>query len=68
MTKHICGQCIKTFSSELSYLKHLCPASDTIPREPESASAKPKAASSLLEKKILAAVQTARQAKKQYNA
>lgn len=65
--KHICGQCEESFSSELAYLKHLCPASGRTPRNLETLSPKTKVAS-VLEKKILAAVQMARVAKKQYNA
>ena len=64
--KHICGQCDETFSSELAYLGHLCPASGRTPRNLGTPSSKTKAAS-LLEKKILAAVQMARVTKKQYN-
>jgi hypothetical protein len=67
LTKHICGQCGENFSSELAYLKHVCPAFGATPRTlNKSISPKPKVAS-LFEKKILAAVQIAR-AKKQYNA
>lgn len=65
--KHICGQCDETFSSELAYLGHLCPASGRTPRNLEALSPKTEV-TSLLEKKILAAVQVARVAKKQYNA
>jgi hypothetical protein len=66
--KHICGQCGKDFSSELAYLKHLCPASGGTPRTPgKSVSLKPKVASAL-EKKILAAVLSTRVIKRQYNA
>ena len=65
--KHICGQCDETFSSELAYLRHLCPASGRTPRNLGALSPKTKAAS-VLEKKILAAVQIARVTKKQYNA
>ena len=68
LTKHICGQCAQHFSSELAYLKHLCPAIGGTPRNlNKSVSPKPKTAS-LFEKKILAAVQTARQEKRDYNA
>jgi hypothetical protein len=68
MIKHICGQCAQHFSSELAYLKHLCPAIGGTPRNlNKSESPKPKTAS-LFEKKILAAVQTARQTKRDYNA
>jgi hypothetical protein len=67
-TKHICGQCAQIFPSELAYLKHNCPALGATPRMAnESVSPKPKVAS-LFEKKILAAVQTSRLAKKQYHA
>ncbi|OGM57404.1 hypothetical protein A3E46_02180 [Candidatus Woesebacteria bacterium RIFCSPHIGHO2_12_FULL_46_16] len=65
--KHICGQCDETFTSELAYLNHLCPASGRTPRNLGTLSPKTKIAS-VLEKKILAAVQIARVAKKQYNA
>ena len=65
--KHICGECSKTFSSELAYLKHQCPVSGGTPRNLGALSPKTKAAS-LLEKKILAAVQVARVTQKQYNA
>jgi len=66
MTKHICGQCGEVFSSESAYLKHSCRTSGVAPQQLESTPPKPKVAS-LLEKKILTAVQLAR-AKKQYNA
>lgn len=65
--KHICGQCDKVFASEQAYLGHLCPASGRTPRNLETLSPKTRVAS-VLEKKILAAVQVARVAKKQYNA
>ena len=68
LTKHICGQCAQNFSSELAYIKHLCPALGATPRTVnKSVSPKPKVAS-LFEKKILAAVQTARLAKREYHA
>jgi hypothetical protein len=65
--KHVCGQCGKTFASELAYLKHLCPASGGTPRSLGNLSFKTRATSAF-EKKILAAVQVARVTKKQYNA
>lgn len=68
LTKHICGQCQETFSSEPAYLKHMCPAIGSTPRNlNKSESPKPKTAS-LFEKKILAAVQIARREKRDYNA
>lgn len=66
MNKHICGQCGEEFSSESDYLKHSCSASGVTSQQLKSTPHKPKVAS-LLEKKILIAVQLAR-AKKQYNA
>ena len=66
--KHICGQCQENFSTESAYLKHLCSAIGTTPLAlNQSVSLKPKTAS-LFEKKILAAVQIARQEKRSYNA
>jgi predicted RNA-binding Zn-ribbon protein involved in translation (DUF1610 family) len=67
-TLHICGQCQKNFSTESAYLKHMCPTVGSTPRTLNvSTSSQPKT-TSILEKKILAAVQIARQEKRDSNA
>ncbi len=70
ITKHLCGKCGKTFTNELSYLKHVCQATGFSPREskhfnlaykapPEKALPKSKIIY-LSEKTILEAVKQAR--------
>ncbi len=65
--KHVCGQCNKTFVSELAYSKHFCPAFGITPRKLGSFLPQ-KRFDLVLEKKILEAVQATRLTKKQYNA
>lgn len=66
--KHICGQCGNSFATERAYIGHMCPALGRTPENTEATTlSKTKVASSLLEEKILVAVQKARVAKKQYN-
>jgi hypothetical protein len=66
--KHVCGQCTKSFSDESAYLKHNCPVAGGTPKSPGLASSIIYKAPSLLEKKILTAVQAARQEKRDYHA
>jgi hypothetical protein len=66
MIKHICGQCEESFSTEAAYLKHNCAAIGGTPKHPGLASIIYKAPSQL-EKKLLSAVQIARQEKKDYH-
>jgi len=68
MVKHICGQCSKSFSGEPAYLKHNCPVAGGTPKSPGLISATIYKAPSPLEKKILTAVQIARQEKRDYHA
>jgi len=68
MVKHICGQCSKSFSSESAYLKHICPVVGGTPKKPGLTSSTIYRAPSPLEKKILTAVQIARQEKRDYHA
>lgn len=66
--KHICGQCTKSFSKESDYLTHKCPIFGGTPKSPGLGSSTIYKAPSPLEKKILVAVQMARQEKRNNNA
>ncbi|TSC86763.1 MAG: hypothetical protein G01um101416_617 [Microgenomates group bacterium Gr01-1014_16] len=61
--KHICGQCTKTFISEIAYLGHLCQTTGYTPLQSHPA-AQPKGGLKLTEKNLVAAVRSIRRAKK----